>query len=217
MRERSYYPIALDVQGRRAVVVGGGSVARRKIETLLECGAGVLVVAPAVDAAVAAMADEGRIELLRRAYEPEDLEGAFLVIAATDSPALNAEIAAEARGRGALANSVDPPEASDFLVASGVRRGDLTLGVFTGGSSPALARRIREQLEAQFGPEYAELAALLGRLRPDVAAALPTDRERARVWHRILDSDVLDLLRAGRTEDAEKLARQIVSEGGSGE
>ncbi len=206
-----YYPIALNIEGRRAVVVGGGAVALRKVETLHECGALVCVVAPAVDAGLERLAAAGAVEVRRRAYEPEDLEGAFLVVAATDRPEVNAQVAADARARGVLANSADPPDASDFIVASGVRRGDLLISVFTGGGSPALSRRIREQLEALFGPEYGDLLALLGRLRPDVIAAHPTDRARARVWHQILDSDVLDLLRAGRTADAESLARAIAA------
>ncbi|MBI3946357.1 MAG: bifunctional precorrin-2 dehydrogenase/sirohydrochlorin ferrochelatase [Armatimonadetes bacterium] len=210
-----YYPVALKVGGRRAVVVGAGAVALRKVETLLECGAVVCVVAPEAVPEVTRLADEGCLELRRRAYEPADLEGAFLVVAATDSPAVNTGVAEDARARGVLVNSADPPEVSDFLVASGIRRGDLQIGIFTGGASPALSRRIRERLETVIGPEYGELAALLGRLRPEVIAARPTDRARARVWHRILDSDVLELLRAGRAAEAEARARGIIGDYGS--
>lgn len=211
-----YYPIGLNVEGRCAVVVGAGEVARRKIETLLECGAAVRVVAPEADPAVASLAGEGRIEWRRRAYAPEDLEGAFLAVAATDAPAINRQVAADARERGVLVNSADPPEVSDFIVASGVRRGDLVISILTGGSSPALSRRIRQQLEEMFGPEYEELVALLGRLRPEVIAARPTERERARVWHRILDSEVLELLRAGRPAEAEAVAQRVISDGVNG-
>lgn len=205
-----YYPIALNVEGRRAVVVGGGAVARRKVETLRECGALVRVVAPELDERLEQLARRGEIESRRGDYQAADLDGAFLVIAATNSAAVNARVAADARAAGVLLNSADAPEVSDFLVSAGVRRGDLLISVFTGGHSPALSRRIREQLEAVFGPEYELLVALLGRLRPEVIAALPTDRERARVWQQILDSEVLELLRAGRAAAAEARAREIV-------
>jgi len=205
-----YYPIALKMEGRLALVVGGGVVARRKVESLIECGARVRVVAPEAEPALAEMADAGGIELRRRPYEPGDLEGAFIAIAATDAPAVNTRVAADARARGVLVNSVDKPEECDFIATAVVRRGDLLISIFTGGSSPALSKRIREQVEALIGPEYGDLVALLGKLRPEVMAARATERERTEVWRRILDSDVPALVRAGRVADAEARAREMV-------
>lgn len=204
-----YYPVGLNVEGRRAVVVGGGRVALRKAETLLECGADVLVVAPDLVSELEALAEAGRIAVRRRAYQASDVAGAFLAIAATGDPAVNAQVAADCRAAGVLVNSANPPEVSDFIVGAGLRRGDLVVSILTGGGSPALSRHLRERLEAAIGPEYGELAALLGRLRPHVLAAWETERDRAAVWRKILESDVLALLRAGRPGEAERRAREI--------
>lgn len=207
----AYYPIALKVEGRRVVVVGAGKVALRKVETLLECGAVVRVVAPTVIPELARLAREGHIELRQRPYAPHDLEGAFLAIAATDSAVVNTQVAEDARARGVLVNSAHPPDVSDFLVAAGIRRGDLQIGIFTSGASPALARYLRERLEAVIGPEYGHLAALLRELRPEGIAAGSTDQRRAELWRNILDSDVLELLRAGRFAEAKARAREILA------
>ncbi|NLC58226.1 MAG: bifunctional precorrin-2 dehydrogenase/sirohydrochlorin ferrochelatase [Armatimonadetes bacterium] len=207
-----HYPIGLNVEGRSAVVVGGGRVARRKVETLLECGAAVRVVAPTLEPGLRALLQQGRITVRQGPYAPADLEGAFLVIAATNAPEVNARVAADARARGVLVNSADPPEVSDFIVGAGVRRGDLVISILTGGSSPALSRHLRERLETAIGPEYGELASLLGRLRAEVLAGHASEQARAMVWQRILQSEVLDLLRAGRAADAERRAREIAVE-----
>lgn len=205
-----YYPIALRVEGRLILVVGGGNIARRKVEALLECGARVRVVALEVEPVLAALAADRRIDLHLRPYAPGDLEGAYLAIAATDSPAVNTAVSVDARARGILVNSVDKAEECDFIATASVRRGDLLISIFTGGSSPALSRRIRERIEEMIGPEYAELVALLRELRPVVMAAHATEKERSRVWRRILDSDVLALLRAGRADEAGEQAREMV-------
>jgi len=204
-----YYPIALRVDDRLVLVVGGGNVALRKVEALLTCGARVRVVAPEACLELEALAEEGRIELCARLYAPEDLDGVFLAIAATDSPAVNTAVSEDARARKILVNSVDRPDECDFITPASVRRGDLLISIFTGGKSPGLSRRIRERIEEVIGPEYAEFVALLGALRPGVMAAYATEQERSRVWRRLLDSDVLALLRAGRAAEAWERAREI--------
>src|SRR5688500_11242132 len=160
-----YYPVCLDLRERPCVVVGGGTVAARKVEGLLECGARVTVVAPVLGPVLKHWLQEGRIAARVRPYAEGDLEGAALAIAATNEPTVNAEIAAEARARGVWLNAADDPERCDFILPSVVRRGDLQIAISTGGRSPALARRVREDLERLLPAEYADLLPLLADLR----------------------------------------------------
>jgi len=199
-----HYLAALDLRGRRCVVAGGGAVARRKVEGLLAAGAEVLVVAPVVGEMPAGVAVE------RRAARPTDLDGAALAVCATDDPAVNASLAAEARRRGVWANVVDDPGAGDFTVPSTLRRGALRIGVSTGGASPALARRLREGLEPLFGTEHGELVELLAELRAAwepraLAAGVPPAARRA-AWHAVLELPLLELLRSGRGGEARTAA-----------
>ena len=206
----SHYPINLDLRNRKCVVVGGGVVAERKVETLLEFGAAVVVIAPELTPRLSNLATGERIEHLIAPYDPESLEGASLVIAATDDPAVNKTVSSEAQRRGIPVNVVDDPELCTFLVPAIVRRGDLVISISTSGKSPAMARRLREELESQFGPEYGELADLLGELRDEVKAKYPDQAERNRAFVRILDSDVLDLLRQGKRDEAMERMRKCI-------
>jgi precorrin-2 dehydrogenase/sirohydrochlorin ferrochelatase len=156
------YPVALAVAGRRCVVVGGGRVAARKVASLLEAGAAVHIVSPTLADDLAALAAAGRVTAERRAYQPGDLRGAFLAIAATDARAVNAAVAAEARAERALVTVCDDPAASDLVGVATIRRGHLTVTISTEGESPAFARLVREELERFLTPEHAarlELAA----------------------------------------------------------
>ncbi len=190
-----YYLAALDLRGRRCVVAGGGAVARRKVEGLLAAGADVLVVAPE-----AGGMPEG-VTVERRAVRLADLDGAALVMCATDDPAINAALAREARRRGVPVNVADDPDAGDFTVPAVVRRGPLQIGVSTGGSSPALARRLRDELAEKVGEEYGEVARMLAGLRaawePRAIAAGVPPAARREAWHAVLDLPLLDLLRDG--------------------
>ncbi|MBM3497484.1 MAG: bifunctional precorrin-2 dehydrogenase/sirohydrochlorin ferrochelatase [Armatimonadetes bacterium] len=205
----SVYPISLLIEGRRCLVIGGGKVAERKVLSLLEAGAQVRVVSPEATREIADLAAAGRIEWRRAEASEADLADAFLVIAATDDAAVNARLAAAANAAGKLVNAVDQPADCNFFVPASVRRGPVLLTVSTGGGSPALAKRLREKLEAAFGPEYGELAALMERLRPEIMAAIDTQARRAEVWERILDSAVLELLGQGNHAEAETLAREL--------
>lgn len=155
------YPIFLDLSGRRCVVVGGGAVANRKARKLLQARAEVVVISPQIQPEIESMA----VEVRRRPYEEGDLEGAYLAFTATDSRKVNSEVAREARERGVFINVADKPTEGSFALPSTLRRGGLQVAVSTGGASPTLARSIREELEKQFGPEWAGLIEELRRRR----------------------------------------------------
>ncbi len=205
-----YYLAALDLRGRRCLVAGGGAVARRKVEGLLAAGAEVLVVAPEIED----MPDGAAVE--RRAVRPGDLDGAVLAVCATDDGEVNAALAAEARRRGVLVNVADDPAAGDVAVPAVLRRGGLQIGVSTGGASPALARRLRDELAERVGAEYGPLVALLGELRAEwephaIAAGLPPAARHA-AWHAVLDLPLLELIAAGRETEARERARAVLAD-----
>lgn len=166
--QASLFPMFLKLEGRRCLVVGAGSIAESKIPSLLDSGAQVHVVALDANAAVSAWAAAGKISLELHRFNPAGLDGAFLVIAATSSGDLNGQVFREARQRGILCNAVDDPEHCDFYYGAVVRRGALQFAISTAGRSPALAQRLRRELEEQFGPEYAEWLEELGAERDRV-------------------------------------------------
>ena len=206
---RRYYPALLDLEGKRCVVVGGGEVAERKVQSLLECGAQVVVIAPQATQAIGDLARQGRIGLSVKSYTRGDLGGALLVIAAA-TPDVNARVAADAKRDRVLVNAVDDPEHCDFIVPAVARRGPVLIAISSHGASPALSRRLRQLIEGCVGPEYGDLAELMGRLRPEVIAIGDED-ERRRIWEAILDSRALELLRDGRRDEAELEARRCIS------
>lgn len=201
-----YYPIYIDLNGKPAHMIGGGPIAERKIETLMEAGAVVTVIAPHVTDAIRRMADEGRIQWIQREYRDGDLCGAFCTYAATNDNAVNTAIYEEATRNSQLCNVVDVPPLCNFIVPSIVRRGDLSIAISTSGNSPALARKLRMDLTEHIGPEWQALNDLLGRMRPELKRRYVEEAPRNDVLARMLDAGVLDLLREGRPEDAEALA-----------
>lgn len=185
----SLFPMFVKLDGRRCLVIGAGSVGEAKIESLLATAASVHVVAPKATPKVREWAREGRIQLNLREYVPADLAGVFLVIAATSSRALHDEIYAEAKRRGVLCNTVDEPERCDFYFPAVVRRGDLQIAISTGGLSPALAQRLRKELEEQFGPEWEAWVAQLGRTREELMSLPMPPQQRKRLLHRYASLD----------------------------
>jgi len=195
MTERRFaYPIVLDLAGRRAVVVGGGRVALRKARALAEAGARVTAVAPAF---LPKFAEEEGIERVEAPYAAEHLDGAALAIAATDDAAVNRRVADDARAAGVLVNVVDVPEECDFIVPAQVRRGDLLVAVTTGGAAPSLSRRLRERLEAEFGPEWEAYLEALRAVRERVMAEGHPPEVRRRLFERLTEPDVLAAAREG--------------------
>lgn len=196
------YPVYVDLAGREVLVVGGGPVAARKVRGLADTGARVTVLAPETCPELDRAAEEADAEVLRRAWRPGDAEGWWLVIAATDDPEVNSRVAEEARGARALCNVADRPELCSFHVPAVLRRGLLQMAVSTGGASPALAARIRRQLEEQYGESYAPLLEGLMDLRRHFQQRHPDEpQRRRRLLASFLDSEAPDrLLREGDRE-----------------
>jgi siroheme synthase-like protein len=199
----TYYPIFLNIQGKKCVVVGGGEVAERKARALVEQGASVTVISARVSDGLTQLAEQGIIELSLRDYQPGDLENALIAIAATDDPKVNMDVVREGQERGVLTNVVDAPEHSDFIVPSLLRRGDVSIAVSTGGKSPALARRIRTELEQSLAPEYASLALLVSQVRQELKIdGIYVD---GNAWQESLDLEpLLDMLKKGEFEQAKE-------------
>jgi siroheme synthase-like protein len=206
-----FYPVFLDLEGRRCLVVGGGPVGTEKVEKLLEHGAVVRLVAPRITDALARLAAAGEIaEHLARPYRPEDLDGCFLVIAATNLDAINRMVWQDAEARGLPVNVVDVPPLCNFIVPSVVRRGELALAVSTGGASPVVAKHIRRELEARYGTEWEALVALLRELRDDLKARYPDMPSRRDAVERLMASDVVERLREGDRAAVRALVRETL-------
>ncbi len=191
----SYFPICLDLAAKPCLVIGGGRVAERKAGTLCRYGAAVTVLSPACTARIEQWAATGRLTLCRRAYRAGDLEGYLLVVAATDDPAVQAAVHQEAAAKNILLNVADVPQRCSFILPAVVQRGALQVAVSTAGSSPALARRIRQDLEQRFGPEYGVYTAILGLLRPVVLAAGRSQEENRRQFEALLDDRMVGWIR----------------------
>ncbi len=182
-------------------MVGGGPVAERKVEMLLEHQASVTVISPTLSRRLQHLADQGAIQTINRNYRTGDLKGALLVIAATDDASINAAVAEQGKKQRALVNVVDDPRASDFIVPSIVRRGDITIAISTAGKSPALARKLRSLLEATLPAEYASLVSLVSEVRQELAQRQSS--VNGDVWQRCLDIDILvDMIKKGQLEEA---------------
>jgi precorrin-2 dehydrogenase / sirohydrochlorin ferrochelatase len=190
-------PIFLKLEGRSCLVVGAGAIGEPKIESLLTSGASVRVVAPQASAAVAAWAQAGAIIWEAREFNHADLDGVFLVIAATSSRGLNGTVFREAHQRNILCNVVDDPEYCDFYYAAVLRRGDLQVAISTNGQSPALAQRIRSELELQFGPEYGEWLEELGKIRRQLFASGMNPDERRRLLHELASREAFERAQSG--------------------
>ncbi len=186
------FPIFLKPAGRRCLVVGAGRVGEAKIKSLLPAGAEVRVVAPHATRTIRSWARAGKIRWEARGFKPSDLDGAFLVVAATSSTRLHERIFRQARRRGVLCNVVDDPARCDFYYPAVVRRGRLQIAISTGGRSPALAQRLRKELERQFGPEYETWVEQLGQARRRLLARAIGPALRRRLLHRLASRQALE-------------------------
>jgi siroheme synthase-like protein len=199
MLETTFYIACLRLTGRRCLVVGAGDVGLEKIEGLLACGADVHVIARGVSPAVRELADAGDVDLTERAFRPGDLGGHFLAIAATSDTETNIAIFEEAERRAMLCNVVDVPPLCSFILPAIERTGPIAIAISTAGASPALAKRMKREIAAAFGPAYAELAGILNDARGWAKATLPTYQDRKRFFEAIVngDPDPVELLREG--------------------
>lgn len=205
------YPICLiRLEQRLSIVIGGGQVAARKVRGLLDADAHVKVIAPNLIPSLRALAAADAIDVCEREYRSGDLAGAFLVIAATDDPAVNQQVWEEARQRGCLINVVDDPAHSNFIVPARVQRGEVNIAITTGGASPALARRLREQLERTIGPEYADLAEILAQTRSILLARHAPGEPRLAAALRLIDSDLLNVIRRDGREAGKQYALNLL-------
>ena len=186
----SLFPLFLKLTARPTVVIGAGYLAESKIESLLAAQAHVLVVAPEVNGRIRELADSGDIDLRRRPYEHGDLAGAFLAVAATDDAAVNRAVFAEAEAAGVLVNAVDDPPFCDFYFPSVVRRGDLLIAISTAGQSPALAQRLRKEINALLPLDTGDWLTELGNLRREVLQLEPLNEERKHILHLLASRDV---------------------------
>ena len=194
------FPMFLKLEGRSCLVVGADKVAESKIQSLVRCGANVRVVAPDATPAVREAAADGTITWSERAFLPSDLDGVFLVVAATSSTPLHEQIFALAQGRGVLCNIVDEPERCDFYYPAALRRGALQIAVSTGGRAPMVAQSIRRQLESQFGPEYGPWLDEVGNARSALRAQKMSPEERQDILRGLCSERALEDFKARNTE-----------------
>jgi precorrin-2 dehydrogenase / sirohydrochlorin ferrochelatase len=192
MKPEKLFPIFLKLSARPCLVVGAGAIAESKIASLLEAGARVRVVAPEATPQISSWVQSNAIEWHRRPFESADLEGVFLVVAATSSTDLHERIFEEATQRGVLCNIVDVPRLCDFYYPSVVQRGALQIAISTSGQSPALAQRLRKQLEDQFGLEYEEWLAHLGDTREKLFSTKLDPEERKRLLHEAASEEAFE-------------------------
>jgi precorrin-2 dehydrogenase/sirohydrochlorin ferrochelatase len=207
-----YYPVYLDMRGRRALVVGGGAVGTRKAETLLRAGAHVIVVSPQATAALQTLAAGGQVTWYARPYRSEDMTGTFLVFSATGDPALNRRIAADADRHRVLCNVADQPDRGHFILPSIVERGDLLVSISTCGTSPAVARRLRQDLEAYFGEEYAPFLELLGAVRARLLEREHAPETHRRLFGRLIDGGLLAMVKSGDRAGIDTLLKSVLGD-----
>ncbi len=208
----SYYPIYLELEGKTVLVVGGGNVARRKVETLLEYGAVINIVSKDLVPELKKLVESGQVRHFGEVFLEKHLDSAFLVFAATDDNRLNHQIAESTRKRGLLINAVDQPPDCDFIVPSIIRKGNLSIAVSTSGKSPALAQSIRKKLDSQFGKEYEIFLILMGSLRKEILSLGLSQEENSRIFHKIVDSNILKALSEDNLEEVEVILRKTLPE-----
>ncbi|MGD0855144.1 MAG: bifunctional precorrin-2 dehydrogenase/sirohydrochlorin ferrochelatase [Dehalococcoidia bacterium] len=199
-----YYPLFLNVQAKKCTVIGGGLIALRKVNSLLEHRADITVISPYICKGIDDLFARGKIQVLKRKYQAGDLECTFLAVAATGDKGLNKKIVKEAKKNQVLLNVVDDPELSDFIVPSVLHRGDISIAVSTGGKSPALARKIRSRLETHIADEYSALVLLVNDVRTELQQK--GIKFSGSAWQDALDLDsMVDLLRKGDNSGARSI------------
>ncbi|RJP86738.1 MAG: bifunctional precorrin-2 dehydrogenase/sirohydrochlorin ferrochelatase [Desulfobacteraceae bacterium] len=209
----SFYPVNLDIKNRGCLVVGGGAVASRKAKTLAECGGIVTVVSPKFSEALLALEKTSTVTLICRPYETSDLDGKFLVIVATDNEELNRRVNADAESRNMLCNIADVPDICNFILPSIIRRGDLVIAISTSGKSPAFAKKLRKDLEKNFGDEYARFLTLMGAARKKLLSTAHAPEAHKPLFERLINYNLLELIKNNRKEEINRLLCDVLGEG----
>ena len=205
-----YYPVYLDIKNRDCLVIGGGSVGTRKVLTLLACGANVTVVSTVATEKLKELSNHGVIKLKQRSFQTADLDDRFLVIGATDNQELNFNIHTEAERRGLLCNIADRPEACNFILPSIVNRGELIIAISTSGKSPAFAKKLRKQLEAEFGDEYAEFLNLMGAIRKKLLSEDHEPEAHKHLFEQLIERNLVQMIKDGDTENINSLLLEVL-------
>lgn len=208
-----YYPVCLDLQNRHCLVVGGGSVANRKVATLLDCGAKVTVVSPKAAPRLINLADNHSILWIKRSFKSSDLAGMFLVIGATNDDSLNLQISQEAEKNNILCNIADHPAACNFILPSVMSRGDLCIAISTSGKSPAYAKKLRQDLEGKFGHEHADFLHLMGAIRKLLLQQEHTPEEHRPIFDKLIHSNIIALIRDRNEEGIDAILNDILGPG----
>jgi precorrin-2 dehydrogenase/sirohydrochlorin ferrochelatase len=208
-----YYPVNLDIKNKKCLVVGGGRVGTRKVMTLLDCGARVTVVSPDTRGKLIELANRGKITLEKRPYRQTDLNGMFLVIGTTDDEKLNHQISVAAEKLNMLCNIADRPKVCNFILPSIVNRGDLTISISTSGKSPALAKKLRKELEEQYGNEYAEFLRLMGAIRKRLLSQKHEPEAHKQLFELLINRGLLDMIRSKRKDEIDSLLGEVLGEG----
>lgn len=201
---KAYYPVSLDIEGKKCLVVGGGAVAARKSASLAAAGAKVTVVSPVFCQSLESQARRGRITLTRKRFQAKDLDGAFVVIACTDDRKVNDRVYRSAKRKRILVNVVDSAAQCDFIVPSVVTRGALTIAISTSGVSPSLSRRIREDLEKRYGRGFAGFLSLMAKCRETVLWEVPVGKERKRIFEALTQPAFVSQITTMPSKDAKR-------------
>jgi precorrin-2 dehydrogenase/sirohydrochlorin ferrochelatase len=207
-----FYPAFIDLENRTVLVVGGGVVAERKVEMLLETGALVTVVSPQITEQLDAYSKSNRITVRHRGFIPSDVDGASLVISATDDPTTQTEVASIAESKNILVNTVDKPELCSFIVPAILRRGDITIAISTSGKSPSLAAELRARLDRVLTDEFARTAKVLGAVRQEVHRHFAGSDDRKRVFDSIIGSGIIEWIAGCDDAAALERVRQMIRE-----
>jgi len=208
-----YYPVNLDIRNRKCLVVGGGAVGTRKVMTLLDCGAKVTVVSTDVAEKLQELSDSDIIKLEKRPFQISDLDEMFLVMGATDNQEINREIHSEAERLGILCNIADRPEDCNFILPAIVNRGDLIIAISTSGKSPAFAKKMRKDLEKEFGTEYAEFLKLMGEIRNKLLSEDHEPEAHKHLFEQLIKRDLVEMIKEQQTGNIDSLLFEILGEG----
>jgi len=200
----SFYPVCLDLEGKPCIVVGGGRVAERKVLGLLACDARVSVISPEMTHELLTLHAGGTIQWLKREYRSGDLEQAFLVIAATNDEETQKQVFEEAGAHNLLLNVADVPQRCNFILPATVRQGDLIISISTAGKSPALARKLRMELEKRYGVEYKILVDILGAIRPQILASEQSQPENEQIFTQLLHDNMAEWIMTRNWSSLEK-------------